>query len=314
MKKHPFLCLLAPSAALTFPVAGSTIAALPVIEGVSADANGVNGDIELAVEDTNANLWWDASMSAWTASTAAVYRNANADSLGTGGAIEWSVRISNADNGNFGRLDERLIRSRLYRVLARDRDFVGRDSSPAETWFTWNGGQPPPADLNGQALGVSSVAWSWSAVQGATAYFLATSSFTAPFASVTATSFIDTALAPAVRRRLCVAAANDLAVDAYSCALADTDPAVPGAVAATVVNTNSVTWAWTDGGNAADAGFELTLSTDGFTANVSTPVPVGAAFRGTSYQVTGLTPDTVYTARVRVYNASLKLSGYSITG
>ncbi|MDP3544115.1 MAG: fibronectin type III domain-containing protein, partial [Elusimicrobiota bacterium] len=300
-----------PLVSVTFPVSGSTIAALPVIEGVASDANGV-GEVDLAVLDLDANLWWDTSAGAWTVSASPLYGSAYTDFAGPPDSVEWSVATSSAQT-NFGRLDERLVQGRRYRVLALAFDNVG-NTSEAETSFTWDGGQPPPADLSGQALGVSSIAWSWSAVPGATAYFLATSTFTAPFASVSTTSYIDEGLAPAQNRRLCVAAAGDEAVEPYACAFADADPATPGEPIASTVGTDRITWSWPSGGNTGDAGYELTISADGFVSDVSTPVAVGAAFKGTSFEVTGLNPDVEYTARVRAYNAGLKLSVYSLAG
>ncbi|MDP3543650.1 MAG: fibronectin type III domain-containing protein, partial [Elusimicrobiota bacterium] len=302
-----------PLVAVSFPVSGSTIAALSVIEGTASDANGIDG-IDLAVQDLETGLWWDPNLPGWTASGEAIYEYASAESEGTPAAIAWSVTIAGADFGSFAHLDEQLTRGRRYRVLALTGDFVGRESIPAEITFTWNGGQPPPADLSGEALGVSSIAWSWSAVPGATSYFLATSSFTAPFASVSTTSYIDEGLAPSQNRRLCVAAAGDEAVEPYACAFADADPAAPGAPSASGVGTDRVTWSWPSGGNTGDAGYELTISADGFVSDVSTPVAVGAAFKGTSFEVTGLNSDVEYTARVRAYNAGLKLSDYSLAG
>jgi fibronectin type 3 domain-containing protein len=303
---------------VTFPVAGSTVAALPFFEGSATDANGLNQDFKVAVQDTDVNLWWDDQSRGWIASASPVTSDANVEFTGPPNAVDWTVRISSVDGQSFGRLDEHLVHGHRYHVLTRINDFVG-NSGQGETTFTWNGatgdvGAPPPSGLTGQALGISSIAWSWNASQGATAYFLATSTYTAPFASVTATSFADTGLPPAENRRLCVAGVNLLAAGPYTCALADVDAAVPGAVVAASVGSSSVTWSWTNGGNGAGASYELTLSTDGFAANVSTPLPVGYYFRGTSFQTSGLNSNTVYTARLRAYNGALKLSGYSASG
>ncbi|MCR4296553.1 MAG: Ig-like domain-containing protein, partial [Elusimicrobia bacterium] len=307
-----------PVAAVSFPAAGSTIAALPVIEGSAADANGV-GDIDLAVQDVGADLWYDPNVPGWSESASPLYRTVNAQFSGPSNAVEWTVAISSVDNGNFGRLDERLVQGRTYRVLALGQDFVGNLSAPAETTFTWDGptgdvGPQAPSGLDGQALGLSSIAWSWDAAQGATAYFLASSSYTAPFASVTTTSYISEGLLPAESRQLCAAGVNLLTAGGYACATAETDPAVPGAVVASEVWGTSIAWSWTNGGNSGDARYELTLSTDGFAAHVSTPLPVGFFFGNTNYTAEGLTPDTVYTARVRAYNQAQKLSEFSVEG
>lgn len=306
---------VAPVVAVAFPVAGSTVAALPVVEGSGYDANGV-GDVQLAVQDLDADLWYDPNVPGWSPSASPAYRSVNADLMGPANAVEWSVAISSVDNGNFGRLDERLVRGHHYRVLAFSGDFVGHGSNEAETTFTWAGptgsvGPQAPSALNGQALGTSSIAWSWNASQGATAYFLASSSYTAPFASVTTTSYISEGLLPAETRMLCVAGVNLLIAGDYSCSTAETHPAVPGAVAAAEVFETSVTWSWTDGGNSSNASYELSLSTDGFAAHVSTPSP---SSRGTSYTAEGLTPNTVYTARVRAFNLGLTFSDFSPSG
>ncbi len=307
---------VAPVVALSFPVAGSTVAALPVVEGSGYDANGV-GDVQLAVQDLDADLWYDPNAPGWSPSASPVYRSVNADVMGPSNAVQWSVAISSVDNGNFGRLDERLVQGHHYRVLAFSGDFVGHESIPAETTFTWDGptgsvGPQAPSAVIGQALGVSSIAWSWNASQGATAYFLASSSYTTPFASVTTTSYISEGLLPAETRMLCVAGVNLLIAGDYSCSTAETHPAVPGAVAAAEVFETSVTWSWTDGGNSANARFELSLSTDGFVAHVSTPSNFD--FGGTSYTAQGLAPNTVYAARVRAYNLGLKFSDFSPSG
>lgn len=309
---------VAPVVAVAYPVAGSTVSALPVVEGSGYDANGV-GDVELAVQDTDADLWYDPNASGWFTSASPLYRSVNAEVIGPSNSVEWSVAISSVDNGNFGRLDERLVQGHHYRVLAVSGDFVGRVSEPGETTFTWNGptgnvGPQQPSALNGQALGTSSIAWSWNASQGATAYFLASSSDTAPFASVTTTSYISEGLVPAETRMLCVAGVNLLIAGEYSCSTAESLPAVPGAVAAAEVFETSVTWSWTSGGNGPDASYELSLSTDGFAAHVSTPLPVGFYHRATSYTAEGLAPGTVYTARVRAYNLGLTLSDFSPSG
>lgn len=309
---------VAPVVAVAFPVAGSTVAALPVVEGSGYDANGV-GDVQLAVQDLDADLWYDPNVPGWSPSASPAYRSVNADLMGPANAVEWSVAISSVDNGNFGRLDERLVQGHHYRVLAFSGDFVGHESNAAETTFTWDGptgsvGPQAPSAVIGQALGVSSIAWSWNAAQGATAYFLASSSYTAPFASVSTTSYISEGLLPAETRMLCVAGVNLLIAGDYSCSTAETLPAVPGAVAAAEVFETSVTWSWTDGGNSANASYELSLSTDGFAAHVSTPLPVGFYHRGSTYTAEGLTPNTVYSARVRAYNLGLTLSDFSPAG
>ncbi len=78
--------------------------------------------------------------------------------------------------------------------------------------------------------------------------------------------------------------------------------APPAASSVAQVSSYSVTLSWEPNSNPGNTVYEVSRSTDNFSASFSTPVPYGLSYAGTSYSAEGLSPETTYYFRVRAYN------------
>ena len=87
--------------------------------------------------------------------------------------------------------------------------------------------------------------------------------------------------------------------------------AAPPALTATALSSQAVSLDWSGSGNPAATPYELTMSTDGFASNVSTPIAFAAGYAASTASLAGLSPGTAYTFRVRARNAALVPTAYA---
>jgi phosphodiesterase/alkaline phosphatase D-like protein len=162
-----------------------------------------------------------------------------------------------------------------------------------------------PASFAGTVQSVSSVRWDWSLVAGADTYELQTSTGGVTATLSDPTSFyIETGLTSDTSSQV-------IRVQAFNQAGAGgtkTGTAVYSLAAApsggnyVSVSSYSANISWNENGNPAATDYEVSASTDGFTANFSTPVAFAAGLTANTTTVLNLSPETNYTFRVRARN------------
>ncbi|TPW21437.1 MAG: hypothetical protein FD126_687, partial [Elusimicrobia bacterium] len=311
-----------PAAAATSLVDGSTLTALSYIEGTASDDVAVGG-VSLAVEDLDRGLWWKPAERRWiTSAETPLYQDARAAFSGHPAAAAWQadVRSSTAYVEGLGPLAGYLAQGHTYRLYVRAWDVGDNEQAPAaQSRFTWQGPQGnlypnPPQDLIGQTLGVSSISWSWAAEQGADSYVVYSASSSSRILSTTGTSFLQVGLASNTLSGVCVSAVNSFGEGNPNCGPGVfTFAAVPGAPAATAASSVTLSWSWDRAGNDYQPTYELSLSTDAF-ATLSAIIPFSAQLQSETTTVFGLTPGTVYEARLRAANGTGLATAYSAVG
>jgi RHS repeat-associated protein len=170
---------------------------------------------------------------------------------------------------------------------------------------------PPPQNIQGQALGISSISWNWSAATGATSYNLysTTGSF---LGSVSTTSYLEVSLATASPNNLCVSGVNAAGEGLQNCSSAVyTFAAVPGTPYFTAVSSSALSVQWDPEGGNGSVIFQVLLSTDGFVNNVSTPVAFSAAYQQDYANLTRLSSDTTYYVEVQAQNGAGQNTAFS---
>ncbi len=172
------------------------------------------------------------------------------------------------------------------------------------TGSTVTRGVPVPQNLTATALGVSSMSWTWTAIPQATSYRL--------YMATSPTTLVTTAASAAVDEvglstntlysRVVSAVISGVEGAVSASASAYTKAAVPSAPAISGVSYTSFTVTWSAGGNPAGTRFEVSRSTDDFTADISTPIAFASNFTNTTTTFTGLVPNTTYYVRLRAIN------------
>lgn len=313
-----------PAAAFTFPVAGSTITALSTVAGTTSDNIGAEPSADMAAQDLTSGKWWDPRARVWIATTATpLYGGVGLDASGKPSAFSWTADLSTGAGGGWqlGGLAGYLAHGRQYRLHIRARDFVTLAQDPPSTVdFTWAGPTAEtllpgtPSNLNGSALGTSSMAWTWDLVAGAAGYTVHESSEGPRVAAVSTNSYVSMGLSTNTNYSACVSASNEYGESARTClpyTLA-TLAAVPGKPAADMTGIDRVNWAWEANGNpAVQTLYALYLSTDDFETLLSTS-PFETVL--TEALSTGLDAGTTYFAMVRAFNRDQVPTDFSQTG
>ncbi|MBI4656491.1 MAG: fibronectin type III domain-containing protein [Elusimicrobia bacterium] len=174
-------------------------------------------------------------------------------------------------------------------------------------------GNPPSqvAGISGYALGISSIMWSWNSIENADGYRIY-SDTGAVLGSVTTNYYILEGLTPNINRYICVSAYNLYGESLPACASKIyTLAVVPGKPYFTQVSSYSFSLNWNDSQNPYPTGYQVSISTDDFFLNFSTPVPVTANYFEKYATIQGLTPDTTYYTRVQAYNGDKILTDFS---
>lgn len=170
---------------------------------------------------------------------------------------------------------------------------------------TWPPPPPAPASLSVPTVGVSELGLSWSDVTGETGYRIERSTDGTSWTQIAdlgadVVSYSDTGLAEASAYSYRISAYNGTGDSPYADTVTGTTlPAAPSSLTAATASSASVNVSWLDN-SAGESGHRIEYSTDG--TNWTTAGTVGANV--TVFTVTGLSPSTAYTFRVRAYNAS----------
>ncbi|MEK7743917.1 MAG: fibronectin type III domain-containing protein, partial [Elusimicrobiota bacterium] len=196
------------------------------------------------------------------------------DAFASGAAISTGARASGTTASLGG-----LSASTTYylRVRAINRRGLPTEFDAAVSTLT----APPlpavPGTPVGAALGISSISWTWTASTYSLSYEVYSASSGALLASPASTSFAQTGLstntAYGIRTRgINATGASPLSAAAttYSAAAQPGQPSVSGRTS------NSLSLSWDASGNPSGTRYEISLSTDDFALNFSTPVPLSS--------------------------------------
>lgn len=90
-----------------------------------------------------------------------------------------------------------------------------------------------------------------------------------------------------------------------------TRAAIPAVSSFSAVGQNGLDVAWNANGNPGYTPYELSLSSDAFSAYISTPIPTTSSFTGLGGSLSALTPNTTYYVRLRAQNIAGVLTDFS---
>jgi hypothetical protein len=179
-----------------------------------------------------------------------------------------------------------------------------------------------PQNVLGIVRGVSSMTWSWdtasppSSIDGYNVYNATTGVFISSVAAGGGprTTFITTGLAPSATDAILVAAYTltgdgPLTNSPTSYTLSTTPINV---TIASVTFSNLLLYWGTNGNGYPSTTYEVTMSTDGFVNDLSTPVPKIFSLVDPFTTISNLAPNTAYSFRVRAYNPVGSVSPYSL--
>ena len=156
-----------------------------------------------------------------------------------------------------------------------------------------------PTSLSGGPLGVSSIAWTWSAVPTATSYRLENSDTNVAIAVQAGTSFNQIGLGPNVTVNAKLRADNASGVGLFGGIVSAITHAYPPAGTALVsAGSSTVSISWTAGGNPAGTIFQAIISTSASFQVVTQTISVV----GSAGSFTNLLPGTDYAFKIRAIN------------
>jgi len=200
-----------------------------------------------------------------------------------------------------------LVASTTYyfRVRALSHGGFFTNFSVVLTTFTTNI-PDPPSNLAGTALSTASLRWTWDNVTDEDGFRVFSSTGGSQLSVDLSTDTLlwdETGLLPNTTYTRSVRAFNGGGESGDSSfGSAVTLATTPKTLAFTEVSISSVSLTWSDNTNPAGTIYEISLSTDSFTLNFSTPFPLSANFTSTTTAITGLTAGATYHFRVRAFN------------
>lgn len=165
---------------------------------------------------------------------------------------------------------------------------------------------PPqaPGGLAAAVNGASSITWTWNQTVLTSTYALYTDAdvFVSSISTNTAT-FARTALSTNTLYGLKVSGVNPAGQGLLTASVTNyTLAARPGLPVLSSVSYSSVTFSWAANGNPSYTDYEVSLSSDGFSAFVSTPVAFSSVWTQAATTLLSLNPGTSYYLRVRAQN------------
>ncbi|HVO32852.1 MAG TPA: fibronectin type III domain-containing protein, partial [Elusimicrobiota bacterium] len=170
-----------------------------------------------------------------------------------------------------------------------------------------------PSGLSGTALGISSISWTWNAAPGAGFYNLYAAGSLTLVVSTPTPGYVETALGTNVDySRVVTAVVNGLESALSPSTATFTLADQPGAAVFSDVGSTALTFTWAVNTNPAATPFEVSVSTDGFALNFSTPVPIAADYTGNAWTLSSLPPGTPYSVRIRAQNGDDIFTGFSV--
>jgi len=174
-----------------------------------------------------------------------------------------------------------------------------------------------PTGLAGSPLGVSSITWTWNSVGGASSYslYMATSPATLIAGGIVISTYTEIGLSTNTSYGRVVSAVVSGSTSSLSTgATTFTLAATPGVPNFTNILSSSFTVSWSSNTNPAGTPYEVSLSTNNFISNISTPVPFGMNFTGNTTSFIGLVPSTTYYVRIRAQNGNVIPTAFSMPG
>ncbi|MBI4248433.1 MAG: fibronectin type III domain-containing protein, partial [Elusimicrobia bacterium] len=164
-----------------------------------------------------------------------------------------------------------------------------------------------PTGLTATTQGISSIAWSWNSLNGATSYRLYFTTDTNPgrhFAETAATGHTQAGLSTNTAYGVRLSAVfggtfeNSLtaAVTAYTLAEA------PASLNVVSVTSDTVSLSWSAEGNPSYTRYEVSLSTDNFQTHFVTAASFASGLTVATTTIKGLRPVTTYSVRIRAEN------------
>ena len=262
--------------------------------------------VATAVSTTQINLTWTAIV---TASNVLIERSPN-------GNDNWN-QIADVPGTTTTYEDKNLSQNTryYYRIRAKNASGTGLYSDSANA-MTPDAPPVAPARLVATAISFSQINLTWADLSNNESGFELERSpnGTDGWTKITdlpanATSYEDKNRAPRTRYYYRIRAINAAGPSPYSnvadATTPDSPPAAPARLTATAASNSQINLVWADGPD-NETGFKLERSLDGNTWTKIADLPANA----TTYQNTGLTPNTRYFYRVRAVNA-VGQSGYS---
>lgn len=211
----------------------------------------------------------------------------------------------------------------FFKVRARNGSLINSASPEFSNTVSTFTLAPVIANLAGVPLGVSSISWTWDAVQNSQGYDVFMGSWSVPASSPLATAltsgFILSQLGGVV---LSTNAAYGIKVRAFNFSgIGPLTPAVTrftmaaeaGAPVVLPVSSRTVSLAWDLRGNPLGTLYELSQSVDGFAAQFSTPVAFANAFTAAATTLTNLASGATFHFRLRARNNDLPPVNTSFT-
>jgi RHS repeat-associated protein len=311
---------IAPTSGVDSFISGSTLTAIASIAGTASDDVGVGG-VSIAAEDASANLWWNAQSQQWISTTTTPLFQGFAALSGTPYQASWTQYAASSSQpyNNFGDFAGFLATGHEYRIFSEAQDFSGLFESTSSALagsaaFFWqgpNGAVPPgaPQNIQGFALGVSSIVWNWQNSGFSSGYDVYQGT-AALLAQVSQNSFNEVGLSTNAAQEICVIAFNQYGQSPESCGPAVFSAAsIPANLGFVSVTSTTINLSWNSNGNPlSSTTYQAELSTDNFTggyiffSQVSSSPAAAFSF---------LTPDTSYYAEVQAFNGNNVPSAFS---
>jgi hypothetical protein len=195
-----------------------------------------------------------------------------------------------------------------FRVWAYNGDGVESYYSEVISTKTLLGIPAKPIGFYGVALSTVSIKWEWSITKCATYYQIYNTDGTLlkNLEGNGNTTYVETELSPNTQYSRYVKAGNEYGISEKSetksvYTLANS----PSDLSFVEVSYTKVKLSWSSNGNPLGTKYEVSMSTDNFVTNFSTPIKLNDNYTSTEAEITDLNTNTEYWFRVRAFNVDL---------